>query len=78
MSEKRRGNFISLQTRITNSIKWQKYFEKGKKRNDQKEYLQKSSSFSLIMIIVFPIFKHSFLTSEGSQPLILFSSLDHY
>ena len=43
MSEKRRGNFISLQTRITNSIKWQNIF-KGEEKEMIKRNIDKKNS----------------------------------
>ena len=66
MSEKRRGNFISLQTRITNSIKWQNIF-KGEEKEMIKRNIDKKISNFIDLIFY-----------QGSQPLTLFSSWDHY
>ena len=46
MSEKRRGNFISLQTRITNSIKWQNIF-KGEEKEMIKRNIDKKNFLTL-------------------------------
>ena len=69
MSEKRRGNFISLQTRITNSIKWQNIF-KGEKKEMIKRNIDKKMLYQTLYV--------DFIFYQGSQPLTLFSSWDHY